>query len=61
MSYIFLILVINSSTSNMQVTPMTSMPQCVAAIQAIKKANGTRGFWDRKTTVEEVQCIEVKP
>lgn len=42
MPYFFLIFVISSQTSNMQVVPMQSMEQCKAAIQAMKVADDKR-------------------
>ena len=39
MAYIFLIFVISSQSSNMQVVPMQSMEQCKAAIKAMKVAD----------------------
>ena len=45
MPYFFLIFVISSQSSNMQVVPMQSMEQCKAAIKAMKVADDKRS-WD---------------
>ncbi|WP_270735189.1 hypothetical protein [Leclercia adecarboxylata] len=60
MSYVFLIMVITSNSSNMQIEPMESMEQCQAAIQAIGIANEQRTWRDVKPRVDNVKCIEVK-
>ncbi|WP_136088107.1 hypothetical protein, partial [Klebsiella quasivariicola] len=44
MPYFFLIFVISSNTSNMQVVPMQSMEQCKAAIKAMKVADDKRSW-----------------
>ncbi|HBN7049656.1 TPA: hypothetical protein L3360_001240 [Escherichia coli] len=59
MSYVFLIMVVNSSTSNMQVEPMQSMEQCQAAMKAISIADEKRLWMDVSPSVNNVQCIEV--
>ncbi|MEQ0074342.1 hypothetical protein ABLV31_13615 [Klebsiella sp. CN_Kp118] len=59
MAYIFLIFVISSNTSNMQVVPMQSMEQCKAAIQAMKIAEDKRTWNDVSPDVDSVQCVEV--
>lgn len=60
MSYVFLIMVVISNSSNMQVEPMESMEQCQAAIQAIGMANEQRTWRDANPRVDNVKCIEVK-
>lgn len=60
MSYFFLIFVITSNTSNMQVVPMQSMEQCSAAITAMKIAEGRRTWRDVSTNINNLQCVEVK-
>ncbi|WHM52881.1 hypothetical protein IOBOPIKK_00076 [Klebsiella phage vB_KpnS_SCNJ1-C] len=60
MSYFFLIFVITSNTSNMQVLPMQSMEQCRAAITAMKIAEERRTWRDASTNVNNLQCVEVK-
>lgn len=42
MPYFFLIFVISSNASNMQVVPMQSMEQCKAAVKAMKIAEDKR-------------------
>lgn len=59
MAYIFLIFVISSNTSNMQVVPMQSMEQCKAAIKAMKIAEDKRTWNDVSPYVDSVQCVEV--
>ena len=60
MSYFFLIFVITSNTSNMQVVPMQSMEQCMAAITAMKIAEERRTWRDASPNVNNLQCVEVK-
>ena len=60
MSYFFLIFVITSNTSNMQVVPMQSMEQCRAAVTAIKIAEERRTWRDASPNVNNLQCVEVK-
>lgn len=60
MSYFFLIFVITSNTSNMQVVPMQSMEQCGAAITAMKIAEERRTWRDASPNVNNLQCVEVK-
>ncbi|WP_417650003.1 hypothetical protein [Klebsiella quasipneumoniae] len=59
MPYFFLIFVISSNTSNMQVVPMQSMEQCKAAIQAMKVADDKRSWDDVSPSVDNIQCVEV--
>lgn len=59
MSYFFLIFVISSQSSNMQVVPMQSMEQCNAAIKAMKIAEDKRTWSDVSPDVDSVQCVEV--
>lgn len=60
MSYFFLIFVITSNTSNMQVVPMQSMEQCGAAITAMKIAEERRTWRDASPNINNLQCVEVK-
>lgn len=60
MSYFFLIFVIASNTSNMQVVPMQSMEQCWAAVTAMKIAEERRTWRDASPNVRNLQCVEVK-
>lgn len=60
MSYFFLIFVITSNTSNMQVVPMQSMEQCRAAVMAMKIAEEKRTWRDVSPNVNNLQCVEVK-
>lgn len=60
MPYFFLIFVISSQSSNMQVVPMQSMEQCEAAIQAMKVADDRRSWSDTSPHVDNIQCVEVK-
>lgn len=60
MSYFFLIFVITSNTSNMQVVPMQSMDQCKAAVTAMKIAEEKRTWRDASPNVNNLQCVEVK-
>ena len=60
MSYFFLIFVITSNTSNMQVVPMQSMEQCKAAVTAMKIADEKRTWHDVSPNVNSLQCVEVK-
>lgn len=60
MSYFFLIFVITSNTSNMQVVPMQSMEQCRTAVTAIKIAEEKRTWRDTSPNVNNLQCVEVK-
>ena len=60
MSYFFLIFVITSNTSNMQVVPMQSMEQCKAAVKAMKIAEEKRTWHDVSPDVDSLQCVEVK-
>lgn len=59
MPYFFLIFVISSQSSNMQVVPMQSMEQCNAAIKAMKIAEDKRTWNDVSPDVDSVQCVEV--
>ncbi|ENK5064332.1 TPA: hypothetical protein MAL19_000285 [Klebsiella variicola] len=59
MPYFFLIFVISSNTSNMQVVPMQSMEQCKAAIKAMKVADDKRSWDDVSPSVDNIQCLEV--
>ncbi|HGK3928363.1 TPA: hypothetical protein ACJ2N6_005542 [Klebsiella pneumoniae] len=59
MPYFFLIFVISSNTSNMQVVPMQSMEQCKAAIKAMKVADDKRSWGDVSPSVDNIQCVEV--
>lgn len=59
-SYIFLVMVITSNTSNMQIEAMQSMEQCEAALKAIKIADGKRTWRDVNPNVNNAYCIEVK-
>ncbi len=59
MPYFFLIFVISSQSSNMQVVPMQSMEQCNAAIKAMKIAEDKRTWHDVSPDVDSVQCVEV--
>ena len=59
MPYFFLIFVISSNTSNMQVVPMRSMEQCKAAINAMKIAEDKRTWHDVSPDIDSVQCVEV--
>ncbi|PSH28794.1 hypothetical protein BLA51_17045 [Yersinia pseudotuberculosis] len=61
MSYIFLIIVISSQSSNMQVTPMQSMEQCKAAIKSIDILRDQGSWSDYVPRINEVKCVEVKP
>ena len=61
MPYFFLIFIITSNTSNMQVVPMQSMEQCRAAIKAMQIAEERRTSWrDASPNVNNLQCVEVK-
>jgi hypothetical protein len=63
MAYIFLIFVISSQSSNMQVVPMQSMEQCKAAIKAMKVAKIMRREMEamvNRLSVDNIQCVEVK-
>ncbi|MGS4823244.1 hypothetical protein ACN4GA_30375 [Raoultella terrigena] len=59
MPYFFLIFVISSQSSNMQVVPMQSMEQCNAAIKAMKISEDKRTWQDVSPDVDSVQCVEV--
>ncbi|HBX8421394.1 hypothetical protein AD96_00311 [Klebsiella pneumoniae MGH 70] len=59
MPYFFLIFVISSQSSNMQVVPMQSMDQCKAAIKAMKVADDRRSWSDTSPNVDNIQCVEV--
>lgn len=59
MPYFFLIFVISSQSSNMQVVPMQSMEQCKAAIKAMKVADDRRAWSDISPHVDNIQCVEV--
>lgn len=59
MPYFFLIFVISSQSSNMQVVPMQSMEQCKAAIKAMKVADDKRAWSDISPHVDNIQCVEV--
>jgi len=59
MTYVFLVMVVTSSSSNMQVEPMQSMEQCQAAIKAISIAEEKRAWTDVSPAVNNIQCIEV--
>lgn len=61
MSYVFLIMVIYSNTSNMQVEPMQSMEQCRAAIQAINIAKDSAGWGGSYPNTKSMKCVEVQP
>ena len=60
MPYFFLIFVITSNTSNMQVVPMQSMEQCLASVTAMKIAEEKRTWHDVSPNVDNLQCVEVK-
>lgn len=60
MSYVFLIMVITSNTSNMQVEPMQSMEQCHAAIKALSIADEQRSWSETSPRVNNIKCVEVK-
>ncbi|WP_049141300.1 hypothetical protein [Klebsiella michiganensis] len=60
MPYFFLIFVISSNASNMQVVPMQSMEQCKAAVKAMKVADDRRAWSDISLHVDNIQCVEVK-
>ena len=60
MPYFFLIFVITSNTSNIQVVPMQSMEQCRSAITAMKVAEDKRTWHDVSPDIDSVQCVEVK-
>lgn len=59
MPYFFLIFVISSQSSNLQVVPMQSMEQCKAAIKAMKIAEDKRTWNDVSPDVDSLQCVEV--
>lgn len=59
MIYVFLIMAINSNTSNMQVEPMEDLKQCRAAIDAIKIADGKSSWGNTLPRVGFIDCIEV--
>ena len=61
MSYIFLIIVISSQSSNMQVTPMQSMEQCEAAITSIDILRDQGSWSDYVPRINQAKCVEVKP
>lgn len=61
MSYIFLIIVISSQSSNMQVTPVQSMEQCEAAIKSIDILRDQGSWSDYVPRINQVKCVEVKP
>lgn len=60
MPYYFLVFVISSQSSSMQVVPMQSMEQCNAAVRAIKIADDKRSWNEVSPYVDNIQCIEVK-
>ena len=60
MPYFFLIFVITSNTSNIQVVPMQSMEQCRSAITAMKVAEDKLTWHDVSPDIDSVQCVEVK-
>lgn len=60
MTYFFLIFVISSHSSNMQVVPMQSIEQCRSAIKAMEIADDKRSWSDVSPHVDNIQCIEVK-
>lgn len=60
MSHFFLIFVISSQSSNMQVVPMQSIEQCKAVIRAMKVADDKRAWSDISPHVDNIQCVEVK-
>ena len=60
MPYFFLIFVITSNTSKMQVVPMQSMEQCMTAIKAMQIAEERRTWRDTSPNVNNFQCVEVK-
>ncbi|WJZ70051.1 hypothetical protein [Pantoea phage PA-1] len=60
MSYIFLIIVISSNTSNQQIIPMDSMQQCNAALKALELVKEKRTGWnDFSPRVDNAHCVEV--
>lgn len=61
MSYIFLIIVISSQSSNLQVTPMQSMEQCQAAIKSIDVVREQGSWSDYVPKINQAKCVEVKP
>lgn len=61
MSYIFLIIVISSQSSSMQVTPMQSMVQCEAAIKSIEIVREQGSWSDYIPKINQAKCVEVKP
>lgn len=60
MPYFFLIFVISSHSSSMQVVPMQSMEQCKAAIKAMKVADDKRSWNEVSPYVDNIKCVEVK-
>lgn len=60
MTYIFLIIVINSSSTSMQIQPMESMEQCHAAIKAIDIAEQKSAWNELIPRINNIKCIEVK-
>lgn len=60
MSYFFLIMVITSQSMNMQVEPMESMEQCLAAIKAISLADEQRSWNETSPRINNIKCVEVK-
>ena len=60
MTFIFLIMVIQSGTTNMQVEPMESMEQCHAAIKAIEIAEKLRSWSGISPRINNIHCIDVQ-
>lgn len=60
MTYVFLIMVLFSNTSNMQIEPMESMEQCQAAITAVKVARDTKSWTDQLPRLNYAKCVEIK-
>lgn len=59
MTYIFLIMVVQSGTTQMQIEPMQSIEQCQAAIKAIDIAEERRSWSDISPRINNIHCIEV--
>lgn len=59
MTWIFLIFVTASNTSNQQLVPMQSMQQCHAAIQALRDVQEKRTWRDTSPRIDNAYCIEV--
>ena len=60
MTYIFLIMVIHSNASNLQLETMESMDQCRAAIKSISAAQDKASWSETLPRVGFIDCIEVK-